>query len=174
MNSRKMAMRMPPSTRLKITLLSSAATCRLMAVAASSGTNLYMKMKNPIENIRLAASIQPLSSAFLPSFCNSGSSSATLAENFSARKPSIIAWPSVTSPRTNGQPSHLRFSAARSSGSLWVTTSPLGLRMAMPQACGVRIITPSITAWPPTSVSSPPSRAGKSWMAARNRRIVCQ
>src|SRR5262249_4722702 len=42
--------------------------------------------------------------------------------------------------------------------------------MAIPQACGERIITPSITACPPTRVSSPLSRAGSSCRAARKRR----
>src|SRR6266496_1188364 len=41
----------------------------------------------------------------------------------------------------------------------------------MPQACGERIITPSSTACPPTRVSSPLSRAGSNWIAARKRKI---
>ena len=49
--------------------------------------------------------------------------------------------------------------------------SPEGLRTAMPQACGERIITPSSTACPPTRVSSPLSRAGSSCTAAKKRKI---
>src|SRR6266550_3920319 len=74
-------------------------------------------------------------------------------------------------PRTIGQAIHLCFSEGRSSGSLMVTTSPEGLRQAIAQACGERIITPSSTACPPTRVSSPLSRAGRSCSAVRNRRF---
>src|SRR5579859_768791 len=80
-----------------------------------------------------------------------------------------MAYPSVITPRTIGQPIHLCFSDGRSSGSLMVTTSPDGLRHAIAQACGERIITPSSTACPPTSVSSPLSSAGSSWTATRKR-----
>src|SRR5580704_8693531 len=72
-------------------------------------------------------------------------------------------------PRTIGQAIHLCFSEGRSSGSLMVTTSPEGLRQAIAQACGERIITPSSTACPPTRVSSPLSSAGKSCTATRKR-----
>src|SRR5580700_1414581 len=72
-------------------------------------------------------------------------------------------------PRIMGQAIHLCFSEGRSSGSLMVTTSPDGLRQAMAQACGERIITPSSTACPPTRVSSPLSRAGRSCTATRKR-----
>ena len=61
--------------------------------------------------------------------CNS--SRATLPENFRARKPSVIAWPSVITPRSTGQAIQGCFSERRSSGSLWVTISPDGLRQAM-------------------------------------------
>src|ERR1700736_3146096 len=72
-------------------------------------------------------------------------------------------------PRIIGQPIHLCFSEGRSSGSLRVAISPEGLRQAIAQACGDRIITPSSTACPPTRVSSPLSSAGRSWTATRKR-----
>ena len=127
------------------------------SVVASSGRYLYMKMKKPTENKMLTVAIQPLISNFfsgaLPasSFCNS--SNWTFAENRSARKPSVIAWPSVITPRSTGHAIHGCFSESRSSGSLCVESSPDGLRQVMAHACGLRIITPSSTAWPPTSVS---------------------
>src|ERR1700727_2506672 len=80
-----------------------------------------------------------------------------------------MAYPSVITPRTIGQAIHLCFSEGRSSGWLRVTTSPEGLRQAIAQACGERIITPSSTACPPTNVSSPLSRAGRSCTATRKR-----
>src|ERR1700738_4058147 len=85
-----------------------------------------------------------------------------------------MAYPSVITPRTMGQAIHLCFSEGRASGSLMVTTSPDGLRQAMAQACGERIITPSSTACPPTRVSSPLSRAGSNWTAAKKRKFCRQ
>src|SRR6266508_2551272 len=73
-------------------------------------------------------------------------------------------------PRMNGQPFHGLFSLALTNGSEWVASSPSGLRMAMPQAWGDRIITPSRTAWPPTRVSSALSRASESCRAVWNLR----
>ena len=96
----------------------------------------------------------------------------SVAENRSARKPSVIACPSVITPRIRGHPIHLCFSESRSSGSLWLINSPFGFLHVMPQACGVRIMTPSSTAWPPTSVSSPPSSAGRSCRLTKNRHSV--
>src|ERR1700722_5759491 len=72
-------------------------------------------------------------------------------------------------PRTIGHDIHLCFSEGRSSGSLMVTTSPDGFLQAIAQAWGERIITPSSTAWPPTRVSSPLSRAGRSCTATIKR-----
>src|SRR4029077_16157388 len=59
-----------------------------------------------------------------------------------------------------------------SRGSLWVETSPEGLRQAMAHACGERIMTPSSNAWPPPRVSSPPSSADRSCTATKNRANV--
>src|SRR5271170_4072118 len=140
---------------------------------------LYMKIKKPTEKTTFTVAIHPLISNFFFSGspgsgagCNS--SSATLAENFNARKPSVMAWPSVMTPRITGHPIHLCFSESRSRGSLWTETSPDGLRQAIPQAWGDRIITPSSTACPPTRVSSPPSSAGSNCTATRKRDHVRQ
>ena len=145
---------------------------RFSSVAASKGRNLYMKMKKPMEKMIFTAASQPLISNFLP--CSSGGiwSSATFAEKRNARNPRVIAWPRVITPRTMGHPIHLCFSEGRSRFSLWVAISPEGLRTAMAQAWGERIITPSSTAWPPTKVSAPPSSAGNSWTAMRKRQIL--
>src|ERR1019366_9208989 len=179
-NSRNIAIRMSPSTRLNTICCPKTGFTFFSSVVASRGRYLYMKMKKATEKAMFTPAIQPVISNFLPWSLSSGSllsgswadisSSAALAENLSARNPSVIAFPSVITPRTTGQPIHLCWSEGRSSGSLWVTISPEGLRTAMPQACGDRIITPSSTAWPPTSVSSPLSRAGSNWTAARKRK----
>src|SRR6185312_11699680 len=170
MNSRKSAMRIRPSTSVKAKLLFKVCQRAFIPVAAANGTNLYMKMKKPMETTMLPIMAhEPISGFFSPSSL-AISSRPTLSENFAATKPSFIAWPSVASPRTKGHPIHLCFSEGRCSFSLCVVISPDGLRMAMPQACGERIITPSTTAWPPTRVSSPPSRIGSSCRDTRKRR----
>src|SRR5580704_1811125 len=189
-NSRNIAIRISPSTRLNRNCCPKTGFTLFSSVAASSGRYLYMKMKKATENAIFNPAIQPVISNFflflpgssaraalLPSSLLGSeaiSSSAALAENFSARNPSVIAWPSVITPRTTGQPIHVCCSDGRSSGSLCVTISPEGLRTAMPQACGERIMTPSSTACPPTRVSSPLSRAGSNWTAAKKRTFFRQ
>src|SRR5947209_20075243 len=105
-NSRNRPMRMAPSTRLKRKLLFRADhECRSW-VAATSGTNLYMKMKNPMPTTMFITIIQLLiSGGFASSFGDDGAAGcseleaawsfwlseeeneakATLAENFRAR-----------------------------------------------------------------------------------------
>src|SRR5580698_5781960 len=154
-----------------------------------------MKIKNDSETMTFPAASHPLMVAAFPrvaeddsagwigaaSPCFGGtveasvnslcitSSMATFAEKRKARYPSDMAYPSVITPRTIGHAIHLCFSDGRSSGSLQVMTSPEGLRQAIAQACGERIITPSSTACPPTRVSSPLSSAGNNWTATRKR-----
>src|ERR1700688_3742725 len=186
-NNRNIAMRINPSTRLNMTCCPKIGLTLFSSVVASRGRYLYMKMKKATEKAMFRPAIHPVISNFLTgtlllllsvvassASLPLNSSSAALAENFSALNPSVMAWPSVITPRTIGQPIHLCCSEGRSSGSLWVTISPEGLRTAMPQACGERIITPSSTACPPTRVSSPLSKAGKSCTAAKKRTICCQ
>src|SRR2546421_421032 len=72
-NSRKSPMRMAPSTRLKRKLLFSADHECLSWVAATSGTNLYMKMKNPMPTTMFITIIQLLiSGGFASSFWDDG------------------------------------------------------------------------------------------------------
>ena len=65
-------MRMTPSTRLKIICSPNTGFTRFSSVAASSGRNLYMKMKKPTEMMMLTAAIQPLISSFFLSVAGSG------------------------------------------------------------------------------------------------------
>ena len=95
--------------------------------------NLYMKMNNSSEKIRLAASTQPgISLAFLFFFFSSFwiSSSETSAENLSAFMPSDMAWNSVPMPRKIGYLKIGYLSDMRGSGISSVTISPLALRTA--------------------------------------------
>src|SRR2546430_9440164 len=103
-------------------------------VVAGGGESLYIKKKNPTEKLIYTAATQPLISSFLPCFSGEIWSSATLAENRSARNPSVMALPNVTTPRTTGHPIHLCFSDGRSRFSLCVAISPEGLRTAIAQA----------------------------------------
>src|SRR5450432_3715946 len=91
--SRNRAIRITPSTRLKMICWPNKGFTRFSSVAATSGRNLYMKMKKPTEMTMLTVAIQPVTSSFFLSAAGSGCSSsrATLAENFKARKPSVIA-----------------------------------------------------------------------------------
>ena len=64
MKSRNRAIRMTPSTRLKMICSPNTGFTRFSSVAASSGRNLYMKMKKPTEMMMLTAAIQPVISSF--------------------------------------------------------------------------------------------------------------
>src|SRR5271165_4675454 len=190
MKSKNRTKRTAPSMRLKTIWPPKAGLYLLSSVAANSGRYLYMKMKNASETMTFPAASHPLIDAAFSRVCDGEdstslrlggtveacvdsfcitSSIATFAEKRKARYPSDMAYPSVITPRTIDQAIHLCFSDGRSSGSLKVTTSPEGLRQAIAQACGERIITPSSTACPPTRVSSPLSSAGKSCTATRKR-----
>src|SRR5688500_8436634 len=72
------------------------------------------------------------------------------AEKFRAFIPRAIDCISVAPPRSTGQLSHLYVSLHFGSRSDVVTIEPSDFRHAIAYADGVRIITPSITAWPPT------------------------
>ena len=87
-------MRMTPSTRLNSDLIAEdrVLTC-FSSVAASSGRNLYMKMKKPSEMSDVDGG-HPSADFQSSCPCRLAAglvSSATLAENRSARKPSVIA-----------------------------------------------------------------------------------
>ena len=58
--------------------------------------------------------------------------------------------PSTTGPRTKGQPSTGQRAARERRGSFFTSISPEGRRTATHRRVGAFIITPSITAWPPT------------------------
>ena len=62
-------MRMAPSAKLKRTLLFSTGNEFLRYVAAPSGTNLYIKMKNPMEITILTTISQLLISGGFSGFC---------------------------------------------------------------------------------------------------------
>ena len=144
-------MRIRPSTRLKTELFAEYRVHSLQFGRRQQGQELVHGDKEcHAKTTMLIAATQPLISTFLPWSLAGSSSRAALAEKRRARKPSDMACPSVITPRTTGHAIHLCFSEGRSSGSLWVTISPDDLRTAIPQACGERIMTPSITAWPPT------------------------
>ena len=67
MKSKKSAMRIRPSTSVKAKLLFKACQRVFNPVAAASGTNLYMKMKKPIETTMLPIMAQePISGFFSP------------------------------------------------------------------------------------------------------------
>ena len=55
---------MTPSTRLKMMCSPNTGFTRFNSVAASSGRNLYMKIKKPTEIMMLTAAIQPVISSF--------------------------------------------------------------------------------------------------------------
>src|SRR6516225_3554055 len=112
----------------------------------------------------LSANSQLLMSGFFSatSFEEDGapSSIAVRAEYRKARIPKASAWPKVAKPRKIGYLSQGYFSAGRSR-KLWTTAiEPFGFRTATAYECGERIITPSMTACPPTSTSSVPWASG--------------
>ena len=84
-------MRIRPSTSVNAKLLFNVCQWDLMPVAAASGTNLYMKMKKPIETTMLPIMAQePISGFFSPSSL-AISSRPTFRENFEATKPRRMA-----------------------------------------------------------------------------------
>ena len=128
-----MTMRITPSIMLTAKRPCSDGTTWPSCVARNSGTNLYMNRKNSSENARGAAIIQRELGrllAFLGGFFARVASSATLAENCSAFTPSVIACPSVPSPRRMGSLKIGYFSDIRGSGLCSVTISPFDLRTA--------------------------------------------
>ena len=72
------------------------------------------------------------------------------AEKDSAEKPFIIDSSSTTPPRRNGQRRKRCRSESERQRSSRTTSSPPGRRQATANERGERIITPSMTAWPPT------------------------
>ena len=60
--------------------------------------------------------------------------------------PSAIDWPITPQPRTIGRAQNLLLAESFGAFFSWVTISPSGLRTATQYDCGVRIMTPSITA----------------------------
>src|SRR5258708_1817668 len=91
------------------------------------------------------------------------------AEKLSALTPKASDWISVAPPRSTGQLSHLYLSLHLGSDSAVETVESSDRRHAMAYADGVRIITPSITAWPPTMRSR--SRANIVWMSLSFRAV---
>jgi len=79
--------------------------------------------------------------------CSSGAT-CWLADHDSARMPSCMDSTRVATPRARGTLAHFFDQAGASFTS--VRISPSGVRTATAQVVAPRIITPSITAWPPT------------------------
>ena len=127
-----------------------------------------MTMKNPMETATFNQSIQPGNSAFFPSSAPFSASMACSVEKLSAFIPNAIDWPSTPQPRMRGSAQSRLVSESRFALFSCVTIWPSGLRTATQYECGVRIITPSMTAWPPIKGSSPLSRTGRSWLWAHS------
>ena len=64
-NNKKSRMRITPSTALNATCLPKMGYAFFSFVAATSGTNLYSKIKKPTEKMILSAATHPLISVFL-------------------------------------------------------------------------------------------------------------
>ena len=79
----------------------------------------------------------------------SSPSVAIAAERISIRVPMTRASYSTSTPRASGIFAHLPRDMARGSGSLYVTISPDGGRTLIATVARPRIITPSMSAWPP-------------------------
>src|SRR3954469_19591740 len=89
----------------------------------------------------------------------------------SARKPIASDSTRATTPRMTGSRIQRWRTAAESSGRWTRAIWPFGRRTATAQADGLRIITPSITACPPTLLMPIPSNAGGSGRACPVRRV---
>lgn len=108
------------------------------------------------ENIPISSALPHLEGAFaalrLCSSCSS-SSSDSFAEKFIALVPMTIISNRLTTPLRIGMLSHLYLWVSVLYGRLSTFTLPDGLRTAIVMLFGERIITPSITAWPPIAKS---------------------
>ncbi len=114
-------MRIRPSTRLNTIWLPKTGLSRFSSVAATSGMNLYMKMKKPTEKMMLRAATQPLiSSFFFALLFGLKLVQRDVGGETQGAEAQGHAWPRVITPRTTGHPIHLCFSERRSSGSEWV------------------------------------------------------
>src|SRR6187431_3288976 len=91
---------------------------------------------------------------------SSRSCEATLAEIASARKPIARDSPSAMTPRTTGSRQIFRRCIGDSISRTTSVMSPSGVRTATAQLDGLRIITPSRTAWPPYVIFTSASRRG--------------
>ena len=109
-----------------------------------------------VAKISRAAAVVMASERLVISASSSGS--ATCADHFRARSPTMIVSTMATAPRTIGTLSVRR--AQVGTASPVVTISPSGRRAAAPQRVPARIITPSIRAWPPTLSSIDSSAPG--------------
>jgi hypothetical protein len=97
-----------------------------------------------------------------PEIGSSSSSSWALADMPSALKPMLSDSTSATTPRITGQRSARWRLVQETSGNDRTSIPPSGWRVATAQVETPRIITPSMTAWPPTGASRPAIRRGDS------------
>src|SRR5450759_1946351 len=112
----------------------------------AAGPTLNNASAKPIAKMNIRAMAQRPSST--PSSPSSPSAAYSV-EMASARKPIASDSPSAITPLMTGSlKTRCRF-IKESTGRQTSATSPLGLRTASDQYEGLRIITPSITAWPP-------------------------
>ena len=135
--------RMTPSTMTKSSVDSTGSQ-----LVRSAGPILKSMSANPIA-IANEKMIWPRPICVWISPFSSRSCEATFAEIASARNPIASDSPRATTPRMTGSRQILR----RCIGELtsWTTSviSPSGVRIATAHEDGLRIITPSSTAWPP-------------------------
>src|SRR6188474_3262175 len=92
---------------------------------------------------------------------SSRSCEATLAEIASARKPIARDSPSAMTPRTTGRRQTFRRFIGDSISRTTSVMSPSGVRTATAQLDGLRIMTPSRTAWPPYVIFTARSAAAR-------------
>lgn len=129
---------------------------------SQSGKNLNMNRLMPRAK-KMETAKEKMASIFCPVvsgwasagsfFVVSASSRASSAEKLSMRMPTIIISKRFTTPLTKGMPKSFIRAAMLLNFSSFTVMLPAFLRTATVIKLGERIITPSITAWPPTAKS---------------------
>ena len=105
--------------------------------------NAGVRMKIAVKSVSDTPMVQPIA---LLEICSS-SGICRFADHASALNPSAIDSASAITPRTNGIFDQRCAHSGASCTSMSI--APSGMRTATAQLCSPRIITPSMTAWPP-------------------------
>ena len=100
-------------------------------------------MNNAVKSVRATAIVPPMA----PLERRSSSGTCRFADHASALNPSVSDSASAMTPRSNG----MRAYRSDQRGASWTSSSMTysGVRTATAQLVAPRIITPSMTAWPP-------------------------